>query len=313
MLQNIDRLKVFYHVFSGKSIVEAANRLHVSQSAVSQSLKKLEDEIKTPLFIRLHKKIVPTAAAEHLYQIVESFMFDLDKYLKDIEHAKIFPSGKLRIGSPPEFGKAYLAMIVAEFRNKYPEVTFSLEFGDPDKLLPLLRKGKIDFILLDEFLTNTPYTENIDIFHFHPVNREDIILTCSNEYYHNRIKDDLSYITLAKQDFISYTIDKKIINSWFKHHFSKSAAKIQNVLTVNDHEAVVSAVMNHIGMGIVSSHLVKNELESGRMIKITTSKPDLVNTISLVQILDKVPVLAEKMFSQFLIDKIQSITTENTQ
>ena len=42
MLQNLDRLKVFYHVFSKKSVISAAKTLSVSQSAVSQSLQKLE-------------------------------------------------------------------------------------------------------------------------------------------------------------------------------------------------------------------------------------------------------------------------------
>ena len=46
MLQNLDRLKIFYYVFDRKSVMRAAQDLHVSQSAVSQSLAKLENEIK---------------------------------------------------------------------------------------------------------------------------------------------------------------------------------------------------------------------------------------------------------------------------
>ncbi len=46
------------------------------------------------------------------------------------------------------------------------------------------------------------------------------------------------------------------------------------------------------------------------MIKITTPEPDIVNTISLVQLLDKVPSLSEKLFSKFLISKIKSILTD---
>lgn len=310
MLQNMDRLKIFYHIFSEKSIVAASNTLHVSQSAVSQSLQKLEDELKTPLFIRLHRKIIPTAAGEQLYEIVQSFMSEMDIYLEQLEHSKDVPSGELRIGSPPEFGKVYLSMIISEFRELYPEVTFSLKFGNPVNLLPLLREGRIDFILLDEFLAKSPFSGSLEAFLFEPVTREEIILACSKEYYQNIIKEDLSYDSLSKQNYISYSKDMQIINSWFKHHFSRSGSKFNNVMTVDNHEAVISAIMNHIGMGVVTSHLVKEDLESGRMIKITTSKPDIINTISLVQILDKVPVLAEKLFSQFLIGKIRSITAE---
>ncbi len=100
MLQNLDRLKTFYYVFSRQSIVAAANTLHVSQSAVSQSLQKLEQEIKSPLFTRLHKKLIPTAAGIELFRIVEVFMSELDAYLNELNLSKDTPIGELRIGAP---------------------------------------------------------------------------------------------------------------------------------------------------------------------------------------------------------------------
>ena len=310
MLRNLDRLKIFYHVFSLKSIVAASNVLNVSQSAVSQSLQKLEQEIKCPLFIRLHKKLIPTAAAEKLYGIVESFMSEMDLFLKDLEQAKDVPSGELRIGSPPEFGKTYLSMVIAEFRELYPDVTFSLEFGDPNKLLSLLGEGKIDFILLDEFLGRSPFFGSLDAFLFEPVIKEDVILACSKEYYLKNINGDLSFSSLSKLDFISYKKDMQTINKWFRENFSKSAPKARCVMSVDNHEGVTSAIMHNLGLGVVASHIVKDELESGEMVKINTSKPDIVNTISLVQILNKIPTLAERKFSKFLIDRIQSMTAD---
>ena len=108
MLQNLDRLKVFYHVFASGSVVAAANALCVSQSAVSQTIQKLEKEVKAPLFTRLHKQLVPTTAGERLYEIVQPFMAVLGCYLKDLDVARDHPVGELRVGAPPEFGKAYL-------------------------------------------------------------------------------------------------------------------------------------------------------------------------------------------------------------
>ncbi|RLE03892.1 MAG: LysR family transcriptional regulator, partial [Bacteroidetes bacterium] len=62
MLPDFNRLKVFYYIYSLKSIAAAARQLHISQPAVSQHLKKLEAEINTSLFVRLHKRMVPTSA-----------------------------------------------------------------------------------------------------------------------------------------------------------------------------------------------------------------------------------------------------------
>ncbi len=77
MLQNLDRVKVFYHVFTAGSVAAASDALHISQSAVSQALQKLEKELKTPLFTRLHKKLVPTTAGKDLYAVVQPFMSEL--------------------------------------------------------------------------------------------------------------------------------------------------------------------------------------------------------------------------------------------
>ncbi len=312
MLQNLDRLKVFYHVFTQGSIVAAAEVLYVSQSAVSQSIQKLEGEVSSPLFIRLHKQLVPTAAAERLYEIVAPFVEDLQSYLKGIENAKDHPTGELRIGAPMEFGKAYLPLMVAGFRAKYQDVTFTLEFGTPETLFPLLRSGQIDFALIDVFLTQNTHIGSLDIFHFDAVVEEEVILACSKYYYEQSLGGDLSFASLLKQDFISYRKDQQTIKQWFKHHFAKSNnIQVRNVLTVDSHEAVISAIKNNIGIGIVASHLVTNELYEKQIIHIKTSSPELMNSISLVHLQDKIPTFTEKIFEKYLVDTIKSVVSIN--
>ena len=311
MLQNLDRLKVFYHVFTLESVVAAAKALHVSQSAVSQAVIKLEREVGTPLFIRLHKQLVPTAAGQRLYKIVKPFMTDLDTYLKDIVMQKDHPAGELRIGAPPEFGKAYLPSVVAEFRERYEDVTFSLEFGTPQALFPLLREGQIDFALVDVFLTRSTHIGSFDLYHFDAVVEEEVILACSHKYYEESVKGDLSFESLSQQNFISYRKDLQTIKQWFKHHFSKSNINLRGVLTVDNHEAVISAIMNHMGMGVIASHIVNNELHNKQIIHIKTSRSEILNSISLVHLQDKVPTFTEKVFVKHLADTIKNVISKS--
>lgn len=307
MFQSWDRLKIFYYVYSEKSITGASEELNVTQSAVSQSLGKLENDLKTPLFTRLHKKLVPTAAAERLFVLVDSFMKGLTEYSRELLQSKDFPFGEIRIGAPQEFGKTYLAHIMADFRAQYPDVTFSLKFGKPELLLPPLIEGEIDFVLLDEFLTNRSKREETDILHFEPVAREKVILACSKEYHDKKIKGDFSIQNLIKQDYISYDGDMTLIKNWFENHFPKRKLRLNRVLTVDNHEAVASSILNGAGLGVLSSHLVRSEVEEGKLIPAVTDREEIINTISLVQLMDKVPTLTEKVFSRFLIDSIQSI------
>ena len=307
MVQNLERLKVFYYVFSEKSVVAAAKTLHVSQSAVSQSLQKLESDIKCPLFTRLHKRLVPTAAGERLFAVVRPFMAELDACLKTLEYAKNQPFGELRIGAPVEFGKAYFPAITAAFREQHPDVTFYLKFGDAGTLLPMVEKGRIDFALVDEFLIQNRFFGNLDIYHFTPIVEEEVILACSKQYYSKSVKNDHSFNSLARQNYVTYRHNAQTIKNWFRHHFGKYNVPFNIVLTVDSHQAIISAIHHHLGLGTVASHLVKEEIQNGQIVSIKTSKGKIINQISLVQLQDKVPTLAEKVFKNFLMEKIQTM------
>jgi len=307
MLQNLDRLKVFYYVFSEKSVVAAAKALHVSQSAVSQTLQKLESEIKSPLFTRLHKRLIPTAAGERLYAVIRPFMAELGACLRTLEQAKNQPLGELRIGAPSVFGQAYFPAISAAFREQYPDVTFYLKFGLAGTLLSMVEKGRLDVALVDEFLIQNRFFGNLDIYHFTPIVAEEVILACSKQYHAKSVKKDHSFKNLSRQNFITYRHNAQSVKNWFRHHFGKSNVSPNIVLTVDSHQAIISAIRHHLGMGVVATHMVKEEIQNGRIIPINTSKKKIINQISLVQLQDKVPTLAEKVFVNFLVEKIQSI------
>lgn len=305
MLQNLDRLKVFYHVFNENSVVAAAKTLHVSQSAVSQTIQKLESEISSQLFTRLHKRLVPTIAGKRLFETVRPFMAQLDSCLSSLEQAKGIPFGELRIGAPREFGKTNFPGIVASFREKYPEVTFFLKFGDAGTLLPMVESGRLDFALVDVFLTQNYFPGNLDLFHFEPVVEEEIILTCSRQYAARSLGGDHSFQSLIGQNFITYREDWQTVKNWFKHHFGTFNVDIDVVLTVDSHQAVISAIREHVGLGVVASDMVRDLLHNNEIIAVKTSKPEIINPISMVHLQEKIPSLTEKYFVQFLLDTVR--------
>lgn len=307
MMQNLDRLKPFYHVYSSQSVLAASKALNVSQSAVSQSIQKLESEIKTPLFTRVNKRLVPTVAGESLFTVVAPFFNDLEGCLNSIHQSKKQPFGEIRIGLPEEFGKTFFPELVAQFRKIYPDVTFYLIFGGPATLLPMVENGQVDFAIVDVFLTRKQFFANLDIFHFETVAEEEVVLACSNVYYEESIKKDHSFETLIKQNFITYRHDARSVKNWFMHHFDKHPGDPRVVLVVDNHQAVVSAIRNHIGIAVISSYPVKEDMEQGRIIHVDTSKPRIINRMALAVLQDKVPTTSEKVFQKFMMDRLRSI------
>ena len=304
-LPDFNRLRVFYHIYANQSIAAAADSLNITRSAVSQHLKKLESEIRTPLFTRLHKRLVPTLSAERLFSIVEPFVHDLNAGLQVMKQAKALPSGLLRIGAPPEVGKAYLPALFAQFRKRYPEVTFFLELGDPDVLLSGLNRGKLDFALVDVFLANSRFQGELGYFSIEPMMQEEVILACSKSYFSGQLGGDPSFTNLIAHDFITYQPRARALKMWFRHHFGRYAVSPRIVLTVDSIQAVIEAIRQSLGMGVIASHLAHAEIMAGAMVPVKTGRPEIINPISLVQLQDKVPSLTEKTFQQFLTERLK--------
>ncbi len=306
MLNNIDlnRLRVFYCIYGSNSVVGAADKLNITRSAVSQSLKKLEVELGSPLFSRVHKQLVPTGEADRLYNVLIPFFKELEKEVTCIRQGQNEPIGLVKVGAPIEFGQNYFPAIIAEFRKHHPLVTFSLSFGESGKLTEMVRDGSLDFALVDLFLMEGRYLANSAVITTSPLISEEIILICSKKYYEEEMERDATFEALTKCDFIDYNQNSLTLRAWFRQHYGKYVFSPKVVFTVDSVRAVKSAVRNSTGLGIVPSHIVYNEIRNGELIHIRSPRKEIVNSIAVLQLLDKIPSLAEKKFLRFLTEMV---------
>ena len=133
-----------------------------------------------------------------------------------------------------------------------------------------------------------------------------MILICSQEYYQQNIAGDHSFKNLLSKEYITDEDDPSVLTLWFKHHFNKMAENLNIVMTLDSHEALISALKLGMGLGIATAHLVWDEIQRGEVVPITTLRANMVNMISLVQLEDKVPTLTEKIFRDFMITRMQT-------
>ncbi|MFW5500521.1 MULTISPECIES: LysR family transcriptional regulator [unclassified Maridesulfovibrio] len=295
MLPDLNRLKVFFHIFNEQSSTAAAKKLHITQSGVSQHLKKLEEELQTKLFTRVNRKLVPTAAGRKLYGIVQDFMDELEQGVRHINDGLETPSGPLRIGAPSEFGKIYLPPIFGSFRRKYPTVTMQLELDEPSVLFEKVASGELDFAYIDilPFFMDTP--GGTSAYSIKPVVKEEFVLACSEEYYRAKI-NGTGYEQLKQLDFIGYKKDIALFRSWFKLHFGREPQQLNLVFIADSSEAIVSAIKAGLGVGITVSHLMNREINTGKIVAIRPDAEKLQNTIACVQFKNKQSSITEAAF-----------------
>lgn len=306
MIPDLNRIKVFYYVYKLMNFSAAAAELHITQSAVSQHVRNLEREIKARLFIRGRKRMVPTQAGEKVFALVQPFMDALEDQILNIRLAEEGVSGTLRIGAPVEFGEKYLPASISSFRSIYSGVDFYLELGHPSVLIPMASAGDLDFAFVDVFSDSAPFSSReFSGLHTIAVAVEELILICSDRFDKQVLNRSRSFEVLEACAYIAYRKHAPAIRSWFRHHFNKSAVHFCVSLTVESARAVISAVKEHMGLGVVPSHFVRPELESGELIHIKTGESEILNRISLIQLEDKVPGVIEKAFLDHFLKELK--------
>ena len=241
MLPDLNRVRVFFHVYRAGSVSAAAAELHVTQSAVSQSLAKLEDEIAAPLFIRRHRRLVPTPAAAALQEIIAPFLDELQGGIAQIHQAHHELHGVLRVGAPMEFGSHRLPEAMARFRRTHPAISFELTLGHPSELLPRLGDGRLDLAFTDVFEGGgrRPAPAGLEVIE---VMEERLLLIASADYEAEHLHGGRGLRKLSEASFIAYQPRAPAIRGWFRHHFDKEPARIELALSVESVQAVIAAV-----------------------------------------------------------------------
>jgi DNA-binding transcriptional LysR family regulator len=148
---NLGRLRVLSEVVSRGSFSAAAEALSYTQSAVSQSIARLEAETGATLVIRDRAGVRATAAGATLVEHAETIFASVEAAEAELEAVLGVRGGRLRIASFPSAGATLIPQAVAVFRDRHPGVSLTLAEGEPEEIAPRLRAGEFDLALLFEF------------------------------------------------------------------------------------------------------------------------------------------------------------------
>ena len=293
---DLNRLRVFFHVYVASGVAAAARELHVTPSAVSQALGRLEAEIDTQLFVRVHRGLVPTPAAHTLFGVVSPFLEQLRAGVEGLQRARDELVGTLRIGAPAQLGAHRLPPLLSAFRARHARVRFELELGHPASTLPMLERGELDLVLADVFAGPEPQQVGVAV---ETLMDERLIMVGSDETV-ARLGPCDNVEALLAVSYVAYRPRAPALRSWFSHHFGRAALPLDIALTVESVQAVVSAIEHHMGLGVVPSHLVDRQLDGGRLVEVHTGREPLTHRVALVRLLDRVPTALERAVAREL-------------
>lgn len=235
----------------------AAAHLGVSPSALSQTIRVLEERLGARLLNRTTRSVAPTEAGERLLNRIRPLLVDLDAATAEVSASRASPSGRLRINSTRIAAHQYLRPVLGQFLAAYPGI--SLEIAVEDRLVDIVAEGFDAGIRLGERL------------------QKDMIAIPLGGDLRMRVVGAPAYLTahgapmtpkdLRHHACVNYLqpTDQTPYRWEFEKGDRRLEASVEGQLVVSDPELAVTAVVDGVGLGYFFEGLVDPLIADGRL------------------------------------------------
>lgn len=144
------QMNYFVTVVEKNSFTEAAEELFVTQSAISQQIQALEEDLGVELLHRQHRKFTITPAGEYFYREAKRILVTIEKVVSETQRVDEDEETQLNLGYLRVYNGQELHQAIAEFSETYPEVAINIINGTHEELYQELRQNTVDVVLSDQ-------------------------------------------------------------------------------------------------------------------------------------------------------------------
>lgn len=230
------------------NMTRAAQRLSVSQSALSQQLKDIEGKLAADLFFRTNKKMVPTAVGKRLLHTATAVLETVAAAEKEIAEAVAGEKGTIRIGTQCIYCYKWLPHVMRQFQHQYPKI--DVEIGNADDPVEALKTGRFDIVVTALPIRVDPCVE-VPLF-------EDQ-LVCIMPPGHPLC--DLPYVRLTdfgRHKLISHAENQN--NKFYRFVLEPRGIEPKRIMSVAAPHAIVAMVAAGFGLGVFPAWAVTSVL-----------------------------------------------------
>lgn len=147
---DLELYRVFYAVAKHKHMTKASEELHISQPAISQSIKKLEGQLGGTLFLRSNKGMGLTEEGKMFYEYVKGALELINNAENEFTSFKDLSKGEIKIGCSTTLTKLVLMNALKDFHLDYPNININITNDLTSNLINDLKLGKLDFVIFNE-------------------------------------------------------------------------------------------------------------------------------------------------------------------
>ena len=248
--------EIFITVCNTMNMTAAAEKLFISQSAISQAIGELEKHYGLKLFERLSKKLYLTQAGQKL----ESYARHMIRMNQEVEMdmKKTLHQGFIRIGVSVTLGTHVLPKLVSHFKEKYPNCLIYVWENNTKVIENMLLTDQIDIALVEG------ETMSSDILVF-PFMDDELVLICARQHKFAALSSIMPE-DLANEDWIVREIGSGTRQT-FEEKMAAQHLKWKAVWTCNNADTIKIAVSENLGISVISRRAALAEIQNGILLQ----------------------------------------------
>jgi DNA-binding transcriptional LysR family regulator len=281
------RLRAFCALAEAGSYTRAARELHLTQSALSHSMKALETEVACRLFDRMGKKLVLTQAGEQLLQHATKILQEMENARQSLAHLGKWGRGRLRLGASTTACQYLLPPVLREFKQSFPDHNITIEPGDTRELVASLLHQRTDLALALEG-DKDPQLE------FHPLFTDTLHFIVGPMHPWARERR-VERAELPRQNYVLY--DKASITfRLIEEYFRLENVTLNTIIELGSMEAIKELVKLGLGVSIVAPWITRKEIEEGSVVALPLGRRKLRRRWGIIHWRGRRLNLAEETF-----------------
>lgn len=191
----LKQIRAFVTVAKSNSFAEACEILHLSQPALSISIKNLESTVGGPLFIRSTRSVSLTPEGEDFFPVAKNLLINWDDAFSDLGNLFSLNRGKLTLAAMPSFASSELPAHLQKFKDNFPKINIKVHDVIAEDAVNMVRNGQVELAL-----TFDP--DEADYLHFEPLFTDNFIIALPQE--HPLLKHDtITWQMVSQYPFIT--------------------------------------------------------------------------------------------------------------
>ncbi|HYE21654.1 MAG TPA: LysR family transcriptional regulator [Tepidisphaeraceae bacterium] len=256
---NFGHLEIFHAVAEAGSVSRAAERLMVSQPGVSKQLKQLEESLQTVLVDRLPRGIRLTAAGEALADYARrifSLAGEAERVMGEMAGLR---RGRLAVAATTTIGVYLLPPILVRYRRAYPGVEMRMEVQPTGSIQRIMKMGRIDVGLAESVVEDEAIESRVFM--------RDRLFPIAPPGHRLAKKGEISAEELCAEPFVVREVGSGG-RSLVEEALGARGLGVEVAMSLGSTEAIKHAVMEGVGVAIVSGLAIAADVRIGRLARL---------------------------------------------